>query len=128
MKPLKEKIGEQVKGLDEKLLSHYRSNGTQLTFVEYQEDVVLGNTTMEDFAFQPSPTTKPEDWTGWTTSCHTCHAQARSYAPRFEPDSQVKRANFIPSTGPVGPIDPNVTANTLPLDFIWSIPDHAQNR
>ncbi|MCV6589137.1 MAG: hypothetical protein OIF57_08920 [Marinobacterium sp.] len=112
-----------AQNLDPKFIDYYRSNGTQLSFFEDKEVAVLGNTTMEDFAFQPTPETQPENWVGWTTSCHTCHAQART---PIMPASLMQQGGFVPAYGPLGPVDPDVVNGAWPLDFIWSIPLHAK--
>jgi hypothetical protein len=97
---------------------NYRCNGSQIRFSDAEHPVILlGNTKMESFAGLPKGT-PPSEWTGWTTSCHTCHAEAS--AKSSDPNL------FFGFHVWIGKItDPSIDDYTS-LDFIWSIPFNAR--
>ncbi len=111
-------------GLQGNIAESYQCNGTQIHFVDpgSGEPILLGNTTMEAFAGHPAKT-PPAAWNMWTTSCHTCHGQTRMN--QGPPNVSPPRFQFVPQSGPIGPIDPSVVEGTWPIDFVWSVPDRA---
>jgi hypothetical protein len=104
-------------GLSDTPFVNYRCNGTQIRYSDQQHpEIILGNTTMEDFAGVPKDS-PPAGWSSWNSSCHTCHGTTSG-----NPETK----EFYPFTVPVGKItDSNITTFT-PLDFVWSIAFHAK--
>lgn len=97
----------------------YSPNGTQITFEEDGSFKVLGHTMMEDFAGVPE-NTSPTDWTGFRSSCHSCHATA---------SWNVETSSGNPMPMPVGKLteaDLEKLKGYLPVDFMWPIVFHAK--
>ena len=104
-------------GLGKLAFMNYRSNGTQIRYSDTKNPtIILGNTTMEGFAGAPNPN-DPGSWTSWNSSCHTCHGTASGSGTSKK---------FYPFTVPVGKITNPAINSFSSLDFIWSIPFHAQ--
>ena len=95
---------------------NYGSDGTQIQFSDVKtKNIVLGNTQIEWFLAHPA-NHDPTTWKSWSSSCHSCHAQASG-----QPSGQA--VNFFSFTGPVGPL----TGTNLPpsgdqsFDFVWAL-------
>ncbi|MGZ4994095.1 MAG: hypothetical protein ACXV8I_04025 [Methylobacter sp.] len=99
--------------------SNYVSDGVQIQYVDQQSKnpVILGNTKLEDFAFEP--TTPP--WKSWNSSCHTCHGTSSGY----KENNNWKILPFGGDQIQVGNIK-NMNANSKSIDFNWSIPRQAR--
>jgi hypothetical protein len=98
------------------LAKNYVCNGVQTTFVNSgKAAVLLGNTMMENFAFQPTSATSPTQWTSWKISCHTCHGEASAQInPYLAQDFFVP---FPTSQGNVGALPPSGNPNMLKMSF-----------
>jgi len=105
-------------GLNQTAFANYKCNGTQIRFSDAaHKKILLGNTTMENFAFSP-PNTAPDKWKTWDISCHTCHGTSSANpknARLFFPFGNVQ-VNEGGGTIPTGQMD-----GYQSLDFIWSI-------
>ena len=120
-------------GLEDGPFANYSPNGTQIRFAdERNPSIVLGNSLMEDFAGLPLPPAlgaafdpatmdplPPSQWTGFNSSCHTCHVTA-AYQP--EKDSFF---DFLAQVG-TGTLVPHMLDGYAAMDFIWSIPFNAK--
>lgn len=107
-------------GLGKTNFVNYSSNGTQIRFSDKKySNIILGNTTMEDFAGLPNPG-EPGKWTKWESSCHTCHAitSGNPRTSQFYP--------FPSSPYPTGKVTYKNIDSYIPLDFVWSIYFHAR--
>ena len=103
-------------GLGNTPFSNYVSNGQQIQFFDPKnKTIILGNTQLEaGFATPPNP--DPTTWQSWSSSCHSCHAQA---------SGKINGNGMRPFgfTAPVGPL----TGNALPsagyqsYDFVWAL-------
>jgi hypothetical protein len=103
-------------GLDNTPFINYVLNGQQLQFSDSKNPtIILGNTHLE-WPFATPPNQDPTTWTKWSSSCHSCHAQASGVIS----GNGVNAFNF---TAPVGPL----TGNALPsasyksYDFVWAL-------
>lgn len=121
----------------------YAPNGTQISFVDAEEQaVILGHTQMEDFAGLPvgpkGNPVPPPDWTGFTASCHTCHATAA-----YQPTTTGDNGSYFPFTVPIGALPTNSSGQVdytatqgdktynlgdgfVSLDFMWPITFNAR--
>ncbi len=111
---------------------HYRSNGTQIRFSDTRnEQIILGNTKLEDFAAIPKDDQlDPVKWTNWYSSCHSCHATASF---NMATGAFFKFVSDPPSTNPIGKLtatafsrDPRLFNDARPIDFNWSIAFNAK--
>lgn len=102
-------------------LANYVCNGAQISFVDASgQNMVQGNTQIEWFLATPQPqslqTSDPKLWKTWSSSCHSCHAQA---------SGQVNGSsiNFFSCTAPVGPLTgANIPGPQYrPFDFVWAL-------
>ncbi|MDF0599862.1 hypothetical protein P1J78_03860 [Psychromarinibacter sp. C21-152] len=115
----------QQAGLGGSVWGNYRSVGTQIRFSDADNPhIVLGNTKMEDFAGLPLQPGKlsplpASDWTGWNSSCHSCHATAA-----FQPEDK-EFFGFQAQIG-TGKLVPHMLDGYASMDFIWSIPFNAK--
>jgi hypothetical protein len=98
------------------VFANYLSNGEQIQFSDSKnKKIVLGNTQIEWFLATPQ-NHDPTTWKSWSSSCHSCHAQASG-----QPSGT--GVNFFQFTGPVGPL----TGADLPgagyqsFDFVWAL-------
>lgn len=122
-------------GLGDTPFVNYSSNGTQIRYSDAQNDrIVLGNSKLEDFAGLPLPGTYRQDdatrsypplpadeWTGFNSSCHGCHATA-AMALRGDETGYFP---FLPQIG-TGRLDAEMLSGYHSLDFVWSIPFFAR--
>lgn len=110
--------------LNKTKMINYSSNGTQIRFSDSRNPaIILGNTTMEDFAGFPNPVSadtpaKPATWVSWISSCHACHATASANVSLDPSDENF----FYPFTVQTGKLPVNQLKAYQSLDFIWSIP------
>jgi len=110
--------------LDKTNLINYRLNGTQASFLSDQgEPIILGNTTMEDFAFCPKGETQDRvvqlPLTGWRSSCHTCHAMVGAKIEKGT--GKILRTQFGSKTGRLPGGYPNNNDTSIKsLDFVWA--------
>jgi len=98
------------------VFANYLSDGVQIQFADAKnKKIVLGNTQIEWFLATPQ-NQDPTTWKSWSSSCHSCHAQASG-----QPSGG--GVNFFNFTGPVGPL----TGANLPssayqsFDFVWAL-------
>jgi hypothetical protein len=95
---------------------NYASNGTQIQFSDATSPtIILGNTQLE-WAFATPRNHHPATWTKWSSSCHSCHAQASGII-------NGSLVNFFAFTEPVGPLMGNdlPSAGYHPYDFVWAL-------
>jgi hypothetical protein len=103
-------------GLANTPFMNYVSNGQQIQFSDSNNStIVLGNTQLE-FGFATPPSHDPTTWTKWSSSCHSCHAQASGQVH----GSAMTFFVFQPVVGPL-------TGSALPpgayqsYDFVWAL-------
>jgi len=103
-------------GLENTPFTNYVSNGQQIQFSDAKnKTIILGNTQLE-WPFATPPNQNPATWTKWSSSCHSCHAQASG-------EISGNGMNVFNFTAPVGPL----TGNALPpagyrsYDFVWAL-------
>jgi hypothetical protein len=111
----------QKAGLGSTPLVNYLCNGAQISFVDTSgKNMVLGNTQIEWFLATPQPqslpTSDPAKWKSWSSSCHSCHAQASGQVSG-------SKINFFACTAPVGPLTGPALpgAQYRPFDFVWAL-------
>jgi hypothetical protein len=103
-------------GLGSTAFTNYVSNGPQIQFFDAKnKTIILGNTQLE-WPFATPPNRDPATWTAWSSSCHSCHAQASGKISG-------NGMNVFNFTAPVGAL----TGNALPpdgyhsYDFVWAL-------
>ncbi len=103
-------------GLDTTPFTNYVDNGQQIQFFDAMNaTIILGNTQLEA-GFATPPSSDPTTWTKWSSSCHSCHAQASGTIV----GSGMRPFQF---TAPVGPLTGNAlpAANFKSYDFVWAL-------
>ena len=109
-------------GLGGSNFENYGLMGTQIRFTTQpgEEPIILGNTILEDFAGTPREFKyQPQKWTGFRSSCHTCHGTA---AAKINDKGDLV---FFPMPIVVGK-EIDMTGWT-PLDFNWAVSFGNQN-
>jgi hypothetical protein len=103
-------------GLGKTPFTNYVSNGVQIQFSDSKnKTIILGNTQLE-FAFAVPPSTDPTTWQSWSSSCHSCHAQASGIIS----GNGMRPFGF---TAPVGPLMGTALppAGYRSYDFVWAL-------
>jgi hypothetical protein len=103
-------------GLGNTPFTNYVSNGPQIQFSDAKnQTIILGNTQLEWF-FATPPSQDPTTWTKWSSSCHSCHAQASGKI-------RGTGMSVFRFTAPVGPLTGAALppAGFQPYDFVWAL-------
>jgi hypothetical protein len=98
------------------VFANYVSNGVQIQFFDAKnKKIVLGNTLMEWFLAKPQ-SQDPTTWKSWSSSCHSCHAQASG-------QPQGNGINFFNFTAPVGALGGADLPSSAfqSFDFVWAL-------
>ncbi len=106
----------QQAGLGPTPFINYVCNGAQIQFFDDNNSaIILGNTQLEA-GFASPPVSDPTKWKKWSSSCHSCHAQASSAIDGA-------RLNVFNFTAPVGPLKGNDLpgATYRSYDFDWAL-------
>jgi hypothetical protein len=106
----------QQAGLGNTPFGNYVSDGQQIQFSDAGNPaIILGNTQLE-WPFATPPSQNPSNWTKWSSSCHSCHAQASGAVT----GNGMKIFFF---TAPVGQLVGGALPGTdyKPYDFVWSL-------
>ncbi len=111
-------------GLEKGPFVNYVCNGTQIRYSDAKNpNIILGNTTMENFSFTPKDATSPADWKTWSVSCHSCHGtgSATGIGNDGAPGNLTINTWFF-NNNVVGPLPPASIPNSAKsFDFVWSI-------
>ena len=105
-------------GLGNTPFVNYVSDGQQIQFNDANHPtIILGNTQLE-WPFATPADHKPKTWTKWSSSCHTCHAQASGIVA----NGSATPFQFTP-TGPIGPLSGSTLPGSgyQPYDFVWAL-------
>jgi hypothetical protein len=106
----------QQAGLGDTPFMNYVSNGQQIQFFDSNNaTIILGNTQLE-WAFATPANQNPTTWTRWSSSCHSCHAQASGAISGGG-------MNVFSLTAPVGALTGGAlpSAGYQPYDFVWAL-------
>jgi hypothetical protein len=113
-------------GLDKGPFANYVCNGTQIRFTNAKAknpDIILGNTTMENFSFTPANAKSPADWKTWKISCHSCHGtgSATGVGQNGGPGNLLINTWFF-NNDVIGKLPKAaIPAGAKSFDFVWSI-------
>jgi hypothetical protein len=103
-------------GLDSTPFMNYLCNGEQVQFFDAKNaTIILGNTQLES-GFATPPSQDPTTWQQWSSSCHSCHAQASGKINGNGVDS-------FGFTAPVGALKGSALPGTgyRSYDFVWAL-------
>jgi hypothetical protein len=111
-------------GINAGAFANYVCNGTQIRFSDAKNpQIILGNTTMENFSFTPTDAATPADWKTWSVSCHSCHGTASTGPPGNPQGPGRMSANpYFFSHDVTGALPANIASpNYKSFDFVWSL-------